>query len=54
MDVFVTILEHDGFDGCAASGIIAASTALADARVDMYGLVTACSSVGSQSTYSRF
>ncbi|GJJ09575.1 hypothetical protein Clacol_003798 [Clathrus columnatus] len=45
VDVFVTILEEDGIEGCAASGIIAASTALANAGIEMYGLVTACSSI---------
>ncbi|KAJ3757854.1 3' exoribonuclease family, domain 1-domain-containing protein [Lentinula raphanica] len=42
IDVFVIILEADGIEGCIASGVIAASTALANAGIDMYGLVTSC------------
>lgn len=45
IDVFVTIIENDGIDGCVASGSIAASTALADAGIEMLGLVMACSAV---------
>lgn len=45
IDIFVTILETDGLEATIASGIIAASTALADAGIEMIGLVTACSGV---------
>jgi len=43
IDVFITIIENDGIEGCIASGSVAASTALADAGIEMLGLVTACS-----------
>ncbi|KAF8136387.1 3' exoribonuclease family, domain 1-domain-containing protein [Boletus edulis] len=43
IDVFITIIENDGIEGCVASGAIAASTALADAGIEMFGLVTSCS-----------
>ncbi|KII88470.1 hypothetical protein PLICRDRAFT_41631 [Plicaturopsis crispa FD-325 SS-3] len=42
IDVFVTIIETDGLEGCMAAGSIAASTALADAGIEMIGLVMAC------------
>ncbi|KAJ3733040.1 3' exoribonuclease family, domain 1-domain-containing protein [Lentinula guzmanii] len=42
IDIFLVIIEADGIEGCIASGSIAASTALADAGIDMYGLVTSC------------
>ncbi|KAJ7172436.1 ribosomal protein S5 domain 2-type protein, partial [Mycena filopes] len=42
IDIFVTIIESDGLDGCVASGSVAASTALADAGIELLGLVTAC------------
>ena len=45
IDVFLTIIENDGIEGCIAAGSIAASTALADAGIDMIGLVVACSGV---------
>ncbi|KAN0077258.1 3' exoribonuclease family, domain 1 domain containing protein [Tylopilus felleus] len=43
IDVFITIIENDGIEGCVASGSIAASTALADAGIEMFGLVASCS-----------
>jgi len=43
IDIFLTIIENDGIDGCIASGAVAASTALADAGIEMLGLVIACS-----------
>ncbi|KAH7914690.1 3' exoribonuclease family, domain 1-domain-containing protein [Hygrophoropsis aurantiaca] len=43
IDVFITIIENDGLEGCIASGSIAASVALADAGIEMIGLVTSCS-----------
>ena len=45
IDVFITIIENDGIEGCVASGSIAASTALADAGIEMFGLVASCSAV---------
>lgn len=45
IDVFLTIIENDGIEGCIAAGSIAASTALADAGIDMIGLVVSCSGV---------
>ncbi|KAM5531212.1 hypothetical protein V8D89_015130 [Ganoderma adspersum] len=43
IDVFITIIENDGIEGCIASGSVAASAALADAGVEMLGLVASCS-----------
>ncbi|KAF8336946.1 3' exoribonuclease family, domain 1-domain-containing protein [Cantharellus anzutake] len=43
IDVFITVLEMDGEASCIASGSIAASAALADAGIEMFGLVAACS-----------
>ena len=45
IDVFITVIENDGIDGCIASGSVAASAALADAGIEMLGLVASCSSV---------
>lgn len=45
IDIFITIVENDGIEGCIASGSIAASTALADAGIEMLGLVASCSAV---------
>ena len=45
VDVFLTILETDGIEGCVASGSVAASTALADAGIEMFGLVMSCAGV---------
>jgi exosome complex component MTR3 len=45
IDVFITIIENDGVEGCIAAGSVAASTALADAGVEMIGLVMSCSAV---------
>jgi len=45
IDIFITIVENDGIEGCMAAGSIAASTALADAGIDMIGLVVSCSGV---------
>ncbi|KAJ6596926.1 hypothetical protein DFH09DRAFT_1133115 [Mycena vulgaris] len=42
IDIFITIIESDGLDGCVASGSVAASTALADAGIELLGLVTSC------------
>jgi len=45
IDIFLTVIETDGIEGCVAAGIIAASTALADARIEVIGLVVSCSVV---------
>ncbi|TFK98925.1 3' exoribonuclease family, domain 1-domain-containing protein [Pterulicium gracile] len=42
IDVFINIIEADGLEACVAAGSIAASTALADAGIEMFGLVVAC------------
>ncbi|KAJ7905541.1 ribosomal protein S5 domain 2-type protein [Mycena olivaceomarginata] len=42
IDIFITIIESDGLEGCVASGSVAASTALADAGIELLGLVTSC------------
>ncbi|KAG6330091.1 hypothetical protein ID866_8998 [Astraeus odoratus] len=42
IDVFITIFENDGIEGCIASGSVAASAALADAGIEMLGLVASC------------
>jgi len=43
VDIFITVIETDGIEGCISSGVIAASTALADAGIEMLGLVVSCS-----------
>ncbi|KAH9842615.1 mRNA transport regulator 3 [Rhodofomes roseus] len=43
IDIFLTVIENDGIEGCIASGSVAASAALADAGIEMLGLVMACS-----------
>ncbi|EIN07338.1 ribosomal protein S5 domain 2-like protein [Punctularia strigosozonata HHB-11173 SS5] len=43
IDIFITIIENDGIEGCVASGTVAASTALAQARIEMLGMVMSCS-----------
>ncbi|TNY17552.1 mRNA transport regulator 3, partial [Rhodotorula diobovata] len=43
VDLFVTVLESDGWDGDLSIGVTAASTALAEAGIPMRGLVTGCS-----------
>lgn len=50
IDIFITIIENDGIEGCIAAGSVAASAALADAGIDMLGLVVSCSAVGALST----
>lgn len=45
IDIFITVIESDGLDGCVASGSIAASTALTDAGIELLGLVTSCAAV---------
>jgi len=42
IDVFLTIIENDGIGSCVATGTVAASTALADAGIEMLGLVMSC------------
>ncbi|EKM55587.1 uncharacterized protein PHACADRAFT_161608 [Phanerochaete carnosa HHB-10118-sp] len=43
IDIFIIVIENDGIEGCVASGSVAASAALADAGIDMLGLVVSCS-----------
>ncbi|KIK08590.1 hypothetical protein K443DRAFT_84475 [Laccaria amethystina LaAM-08-1] len=43
IDIFITIVESDGIEGCVAAGSIAASTALTDAGIEVFGLVASCS-----------
>ncbi|KAI0647134.1 mRNA transport regulator 3 [Trametes meyenii] len=43
IDIFVTVIENDGIEGCIAAGSAAASVALADAGIEMLGLVASCS-----------
>lgn len=45
IDVYITVLENYGTSSCLAAAIIAASTALADAGIEMLDQVTACSAV---------
>ncbi|BGP17079.1 3'-5'-exoribonuclease [Rhodosporidiobolus nylandii] len=42
IDLFVTVLESDGWDGDLSLGVTAASVALAEAGIAMKGLVTGC------------
>lgn len=42
IDVYITVLQNDGTEGCVAAGTVAASAALADAGVEMVGLVVSC------------
>lgn len=52
IDVFLTIIENDGIDSCVATGTVAASTALADAGIEMLGLVVSCAAVSQLWLYS--
>ena len=45
IDIFLFVIENDGLEGCVASGSVAASTALANAGIEMLGLVVSCSAV---------
>ncbi|VDB82986.1 unnamed protein product [Peniophora sp. CBMAI 1063] len=45
IDIFVTIIECDGLDSAIAAGTIACSTALANAGIEMYGLVVSCAAM---------
>jgi exosome complex component MTR3 len=45
IDVFISILETDGIESCTAAAAVAASAALADAGIEMLGLVMACTAV---------
>ena len=45
IDIFIAVLENDGLEGCIAAGSVAASTALADAGIEIFGLVMSCSAV---------
>ncbi|KAF9428967.1 hypothetical protein BGZ94_000308 [Podila epigama] len=60
IDVYVTVLECDGISSCLSAAIVAASSALAHAGIEMLDLVAACSasyistgpSIASESTGS--
>ncbi|KAG0363938.1 hypothetical protein BGZ54_007956 [Gamsiella multidivaricata] len=43
IDVFITVLESDGWGSCLAAAITAASAALAHAGIEMLDLVAGCS-----------
>ncbi|KXN89231.1 Exosome complex component MTR3 [Leucoagaricus sp. SymC.cos] len=43
IDVFITVIEADGTEGIVSSASVAASTALADAGIEVLGLVVSCS-----------
>ncbi|KAJ3497509.1 hypothetical protein NMY22_g19693 [Coprinellus aureogranulatus] len=43
IDIFITVIEADGIEGCIASGSVAASAALADAGIEVFGLVISAS-----------
>ena len=45
IDIYINVLENDGTSSCLAAAIVAASTALADAGIEMLDQVTACSAV---------
>jgi len=45
IDIFITIIEADGIEGCIAAGAIAASAALVDAGIEVFGLVVSTSAV---------
>ncbi|TRM62499.1 3' exoribonuclease family, domain 1-domain-containing protein [Schizophyllum amplum] len=43
VDIFLVIIEADGKEACIVNGAVAASAALADAGIEMLGLVSCCS-----------
>ncbi|KAI9032661.1 ribosomal protein S5 domain 2-type protein [Phycomyces nitens] len=45
IDIYVNVLENDGTSSCLSAAIIASSVALADAGIEMWDQVTACSAV---------
>ena len=51
VDVYIHILESDGIEACVASGSVAASVALADAGIELFGLVASCAAVCSLSHF---
>ncbi|GAA5821721.1 hypothetical protein JCM3770_007237, partial [Rhodotorula araucariae] len=53
IDLFVTVLESDGWDGDVSIGTTAASVALAEAGIPLRGLVTSCSAALLPSPSSR-
>jgi len=46
IDVYITVIEADGIEGVISSASIAVSAALADAGIEILGLVISCSAVG--------
>ncbi|KAI9509625.1 3' exoribonuclease family, domain 1-domain-containing protein [Russula earlei] len=47
IDISITIIECDGIESCVAAATVAASTSLAKAGIEMFGLVVSCAAVGS-------
>jgi len=43
VDIFITVIEADGPEGCVAAGSIVASTALVQAGIEVFGLIVSCS-----------
>ncbi|KAF5358344.1 hypothetical protein D9756_001546 [Leucocoprinus leucothites] len=43
IDVFITVIEADGIEGVISSASVAVSAALADAGIEILGLVVSCS-----------
>ena len=52
VDIFLVIIEADGKEASIASGAVAASAALADAGIEMLGLVSSCSAVSFDHPFS--
>lgn len=46
IDVYITVIEADGIEGVISSASVAVSAALADAGIEILGLVMSCSAVG--------
>jgi len=44
IDISITIIECDGIESCVAAATVAASTSLAKAGIEMFGLVVSCAS----------
>jgi exosome complex component MTR3 len=45
IEVFITVLDNDGTESCVSAATLAASAALADAGIEMLGLVASCTAV---------
>jgi len=46
IDIFLTVLENDRIEPCVAAESIVASTALADAGIEVFGMGVSCAVVG--------